>query len=138
VASPGHAAQEDQNDRTSGRRGRDGGCACKAAPIEDQERASIADTIAVLSKTCRLLPFHESLFAAGFDLERRLSLTSVDALAVATILDDARTATSDRAFLSLDKRSMTPASSELKAVGVDVCNEAASLESWLKARGVTF
>lgn len=109
----------------------------KAAPIDDHDRASIADTIARLSGTCRLLPFRESLFAEGFDIERRLSLTSVDALAVATILDDARPSSHDRAFLSLDKKSMTPAISELKAVGVEVCNEALSLEAWLKARGVT-
>lgn len=109
----------------------------KAAPVDDQERSGIADTIARLSRTCRLLPFRESLFAEGFDIERRLSLTSVDALAVATILDDARTLRNDRAFLSLDKKSMTPANSELKVVGVEVCNEALSLEAWLKYRGVT-
>lgn len=109
----------------------------KVAPIDDEERTSIAETIARLSKTCRLLAFRESLFSEGFSLERRMGLTSVDALAVATIIDEARMLTHDRAFLSLDKKSMAPAVPELKDAGVDVCNEPASLEAWLKARGVT-
>jgi hypothetical protein len=109
----------------------------KAAPIDDEERTSIAEAIARLSQTCRLLPFRERLFAEGFSIERRMGLTSVDALAVATILDEAKTLSNDRAFLSLDKKSMTPAAPELRAVGVQMCNEPAGLEAWLKARGVT-
>jgi hypothetical protein len=108
----------------------------KAAPIDDEERTSIAETIARLSKICRLLPFRESLFAEGFSLERRMGLTSVDALAVVTILDEAKTLSNDRAFLSLDKKSMAPAGPELAAAGVQMCNEPESLEAWLKARGV--
>lgn len=72
----------------------------------------------------------------GFNIERRVGLTSVDALAVATILDDAKTLSHDRAFLSLDKKSMAPAVQELKDAGVQVCSEPASLEAWLRARGV--
>jgi predicted nucleic acid-binding protein len=112
----------------------------KVAPIDDADRTSIADTIARLSRTCRLLPFHESLFAQGFSIERRMGLTSVDALAVATILDEARTLnplSHDRAFLALDKKSMASAIPELRAAGVQMCGEPASLEAWLKARGVT-
>lgn len=109
----------------------------KAAAIDDEERVSIAATISRLSAICRVLPFRDSLFGDGFSIERRLDLTSVDALAIATILDDARTTTADRAFLSLDRKSMAPAVSLLKDAGVDVCNAPASLEAWLKARGVT-
>jgi predicted nucleic acid-binding protein len=109
----------------------------KVAPIDDADRKSIADTISRLSRTCRLLPFQESLFAEGFSIERRMGLTSVDALAVATILDEARTLSHDRAFLSLDKKSMASAIPELKGAGLHVCGEPASLEAWLKARGVT-
>lgn len=109
----------------------------KAAAIEDEERASIAATISRLSAICRVLPFRESLFGEGFGIERRLDLTSVDALAIATILDDARAMTNDRAFLSLDRKSMAPAVSLLKDAGMDVCSAPASLEAWLRARGVT-
>jgi len=109
----------------------------KAARIDDEERTSIAETIAHLSKACRLLPFRETLFAEGFGIERRMGLTSVDALAVATILDEARASSNDRAFLSLDKKSMTPAVPQLRDAGVQICNEPASLEAWLRARGVS-
>ena len=109
----------------------------KVAPIDDEDRMSIADTIARLSRVCRLLPLHERLFVEGFSIERRMGLTSIDALAVAAILDEARTLSHDRAFLSLDKRSMASAIPELKAAGVQMCGEPASLEAWLKARGVT-
>lgn len=109
----------------------------RAAAIDDEERAGIAATISRLSAISRVLPFRESLFGEGFSIERRLDLTSVDALAIATILDDARVMTHDRAFLSLDRKSMAPAISALKDAGVDVCNAPASLEAWLKARGVT-
>jgi len=109
----------------------------KAAPIDDEERTNIADAITRLSGICRLLPFHARLFGGGFGIERTVGLTSVDALAVATILDDARTMSTDRVFLSLDKKSMTPVVPELKAVGVHICNEPAALEAWFNARGVT-
>lgn len=108
----------------------------KVAPIDDEERTSIAETITRLSKQCRILPFRENLFAEGFSIERRMGLTSVDALAVATILDEARTLSHDCAFLSLDKKSMASAIPELKAASVQMCGEPASLEAWLKARGV--
>lgn len=109
----------------------------KTSTIDDHERKSIADTIGRLSGLCRLLPFQHGLFAEGFDLERRLGLTSVDALAIATIMDDAARRSHERAFLSLDKKSMTPVVPELKSLGVDVCHKAADLEAWLNARGVT-
>ena len=109
----------------------------KTAKIEDYERRRIADTAGRLSAQCRLLPVRDSLFAEGFNLERHLGLTSVDALAISTIMDDARTLSHDRVFLSLDKKSMTPVISELKTLRVDVCHKADNLEGWLKARGVT-
>lgn len=109
----------------------------KAAPIDDEERNSIAETIARLSTICRLLPFRENLFAHGFSIEQRMGLTSIDALAVATILDDAKALNTECVFLSLDKKSMAPAVPQLKAARVYVCNEPTSLEVWLAGRGVT-
>lgn len=109
----------------------------KMAKIEDHERRSVADTAGRLSAQCRLLPVRDSLFAKGFDLEQHFGLTSVDALAVSTIMDDAKTRGHDRVFLSLDKKSMTPIIPELNTLGVDVCHRAESLAGWLKKRGVT-
>lgn len=109
----------------------------KTAAMDDEERGNIDAAIARVSAKARLMPFKAELFAAGYAMEARTGLTSIDALAAVTILaDDARPdPAGERVFLSLDKKSYTAAAlEEFRSAGVQVFHQADALTGWLGAR----
>lgn len=111
----------------------------KTAEMVNDERKNLNDVIVRLGTCAKILPLTMEQFAESYAIERK-GPTSLDALGLACILDDARTVdeSTDRALLALDRRAiLLPVLEDLKSARIKVFFAPDQLASWLASKGVT-
>jgi hypothetical protein len=111
----------------------------KTAEMASDERRNLDKVIAQIGSCAQVLLPTIGQFAGAYFLEAK-GPTSLDALALACILDDARKldASSDRALLALDQKAISPTIAEmLKVADIKVFGSPHQLAPWLASKGVT-
>lgn len=113
------------------------------AEMDDEERRRLDAVIARTWKSARIALPSASTFQIAYELERKgqsgKGQTSIDALAIATILEDARAAPIEAkmAFYALDRRAVnTFIVTDLSAANVKLFSHPQPLASWLKSERV--
>jgi hypothetical protein len=113
------------------------------AQMHDEERRNLNEVIARLWKSARVALPGATTFQTAFELEAKgqsgRGQTGLDALAIATILEDARSAPPDvkMGFFALDRRAVNALIREdLSAANVKFFLETESLTGWLKSEHV--
>lgn len=106
------------------------------ADLADDEREELHRTTQRLFATARLIDVDLAIFDEAYRLENE-GLTSVDALAIAAILADARSRDEPRKFLSLDRKAINASVRKtLTDAGVGVCTDLGALAGWLSSHDV--
>jgi hypothetical protein len=111
----------------------------KTAEMASDERKNLNKVIARVGECARILLPTIGQFADAYLIEAK-GPTSLDALALACILEDARNldASRERALLAFDRRAVSvPVTEELKSAGIKVFGTPDQLVPWLASRGIT-
>ena len=119
----------------------------KTLEMANDERKNLNHVIAQIGSCATILPTTVDRFAESYIIEGKgptsfiegKGLTSLDALGLACILDDARTIdeATDRALLAFDRRAISPQILEdLKSARIKVFGTPDQLAPWLASKGV--
>jgi hypothetical protein len=113
------------------------------AQMDDEERRNLNEVIARLWRSVRVALPSATTFQTAFELEAKgqsaRGQTGIDALAIATILEDARSAPPDTrmGFFALDRKAVNALiRADLSAANVKFFLETESLTGWLKSENV--
>ena len=111
----------------------------KTAEMANDERTNLNDVIARIGTCAKILAPTIDQFAEAYVIEGK-GPTSLDALALCCILNDARTLdeSTDRALLAFDLKAISESIREdLKGARIKVFGTPDELAPWLASRGVT-
>lgn len=113
------------------------------AQMDDEERRNLNEVIARLWKSARVALPSATTFQTAFELEAKgqtgRDQTGIDALAIATILEDARLAPPEMrmGFFALDRKAVNAlVRADLSAANVKFFLETESLAGWLRSEKV--
>jgi ABC-type transporter Mla subunit MlaD len=111
----------------------------KTAEMVNDERKNLNDVIARIGTCAKILAPTVDQFAEAYVIEGK-GPTSLDALALSCILNDARTLdeSTDRALLAFDLKAISaPIREDLKGARIKVFGAPDQLAPWLASKGVT-
>jgi hypothetical protein len=109
------------------------------AQMDDEERRNLNEVITRLWKSVRVALPSATTFQTAFELESAKGQTGIDALAIASILEDARSAPPDArmGFFALDQKAVNALiRPDLSAANVKLFLETKQLTGWLKSEKV--